>query len=222
VQDRSPKPRPSSPNKNNHRHQGPRPQQAGGQSSQNGHGQQGSGQNHNPNHRRKKFFRHRNHQDQQARREGGSSQSANSPQTQQQNQKRFLERSYEKYINLLDQHLIARKKFHDLYYRADHQQLNRLERIFDQTLKDLRTYEESLSPELKEYVESRVNGLKLDQTYTLNHPSTVQEHIESVESLNVEVIFQDPHLLQSQIQCNFENDTEESVGTMDDYLRYKG
>jgi hypothetical protein len=131
---------------------------------------------------------------------------------------RNLERTYEKYFNLLDQHLIARKKFHDLYYRADNQQIVKLERNFYQTLKDLRDYEERLTPDSKIYLEKRINGLKVDITYSTNHQISeivVEQQITTAS----EVL--DPHLLNSQMSANYIDDKEESVGSMDDYLRYK-
>jgi hypothetical protein len=127
-----------------------------------------------------------------------------------------LERLVEKYINLLDQHLIARRKFHDLYFRAEDSQLNKLERNFYSTINDLRDFEEKIAPELKESFEKRINGLKPDLTYSANHQINPND-ISLPEKENIH----DPHLLQSQIKADFSSDAEESIGSIDDYNLYK-
>ena len=129
-----------------------------------------------------------------------------------------LERLVEKYINLLDQHLVARRKFHDLFYRADNNQLNKLERLFYQTINDLRDFEDKIAPEMKASFEQRINGLRPDTTYSTNHNINLEEFVPAV--VPESEIF-DPHLLQSQIKANFKGDTEESVGSIEDYNQYK-
>lgn len=128
-----------------------------------------------------------------------------------------LEKLYEKYLNLLEQHVNARRKFHDLYYRADDQQLNKLERNFYQTLEELRRFEQGLAPDLKEQFEARNNGLEVDLTYSQNHQ--LEPRGEEVPTVGE---FEDPHFLMTQKNCDYEEDKDESVGTLDDYKRYKG
>jgi len=159
------------------------------------------GQNRNPN------SKYRNNR----RRYRGNANKAKSP-----NPSSNLDRLVEKYINLLDQHLIARRKFHDLYFRADNAQLNKLERNFYSTLNDLRDFESKLPPESKEIFEQRINGLKLDLTYSTNHNIDINEKIELDK-----LVIEDPHLLQSQIKADYSNDVEESVGSIEDYNKYK-
>ena len=127
-----------------------------------------------------------------------------------------IERIYEKYLNLLDQHLIARRKYHDLFYRADPAQKNKLERNFYNTLNDVRDFESKLAPEARELFEKRNNGLRPDNTYTSNHEIPVEGELPPAETS-----FEDPHFLQSQLAANYADDKEESVGTLDDYLKYK-
>lgn len=127
-----------------------------------------------------------------------------------------INRLVEKYINLLDQHLIARRKFHDLYYRAEPQQLNKLERNFYSTLNDLRDFEAKLPPETKELFEKRVNGLRPDVTYSTNHQLNPTENV-SIDETHIE----DPHLLASQKKASYKDDTEESMGSLEDYNKYK-
>jgi hypothetical protein len=127
-----------------------------------------------------------------------------------------IERIYEKYLNLLDQHLIARRKYHDLFYRADYGQKNKLERNFYNSLNDIRDFESRLAPEARVLFEKRNNGLSLDNIYTSNHdiPAIGDTPPPETESA-------DPHFLQSQKLADFAADKEESKGSYDDYLKYK-
>ena len=135
---------------------------------------------------------------------------------QQQNPPINLDRIYEKYLNLLDQHLIARRKYHDLFYRADPAQKAKLEKNFYHSLNELNDFKDKLAPAARELFEKRNNGLHLDLTYTTNHQLPEQSQAVANDG---EV--EDPHFLQSQKNADYSGDNEESVGTMDDYLRYK-
>lgn len=128
-----------------------------------------------------------------------------------------IERIYEKYLNLLDQHIIARRKYHDLFYRADPAQKAKLERNFYNTLNDVREFENKLAPDVKVLFEKRNNGLKADRTYTSNHEIPIEG-----DEVPSDLPPAEPHLLQSQIAADYSKDTEESVGTAEDYLKYKG
>lgn len=127
-----------------------------------------------------------------------------------------IERIYEKYLNLLDQHLIARRKYHDLFYRADPGQKNKLERNFYNTLNDIRDFESKLAPSARELFEKRNNGLSLDNVYTSNHEIPAVGDNPPPESE-----WSDPHFLHTQKIADFAQDKEESVGSIDDYLKYK-
>lgn len=127
-----------------------------------------------------------------------------------------IEKIYEKYLNLLDQHLVARKKYHDFFYRADPGQKYKFEKNFYSTLKDLRDFEDRLAPDVKTLFEKRNNGYQHDRTYTTNH-ELKQEGDEVAKDLKPA----EPHYLQSQIEANYSGDNEESVGTPEDYLQYK-
>lgn len=128
-----------------------------------------------------------------------------------------LDRAYEKYQNLLDQHLIARKKYFELFYRADYQQKAKLERNFYQTLFDLRDFEDKATPEIKDFLKIKTNGRSEDYIYSENHA------LEKTGKLEIEgEKFEDPHFLPSQARANYAEDTEESSGTLDDYKNYKG
>lgn len=175
----------------NQQHQGPRPQG------------QPQGQNQGNNQRRRRPQHNR------GPRPGG-------PAREQQQQGFNLDRVYEKYLNLLDQHLIARRKYHDLYYRAEPAQKAKLERNFYNTLGEVREFENRLAPDVRELFEKRNNGYQNDRIYTTNHELPIEG-----DKVPEDLIPEDPHLLQSQVNCDFSNDTEESIGTAEDYLRYK-
>ena len=170
----------------------------------------GTNNTNNPNRRRHHGKNHNNNRPRNPNQ-------TNTPGSNQQNPQGInIERIYEKYLNLLDQHLIARRKYHDMFYRADPAQKNKLERNFYNTLNDIRDFESKLAPEAKTLFETRNNGLKPDNIYTTNHEiPKVGENPPPVEE------WADPHFLQSQKVADFTDDKEESIGTADDYLRYK-
>lgn len=127
-----------------------------------------------------------------------------------------IERIYEKYLNLLDQHIIARRKYHDLFYRADPAQKNKLERNFYNTLNDIRDFEDKLAPDVRTLFEKRNNGLAPDRIYTSNHELPIEG-----DEVPKDLAPAEPHLLQSQISADYAEDKEESIGTAEDYLKYK-
>ena len=171
----------------------------------------GGPNNNNPNRRR---HHNRNHNNNRPKNPNQANQSSG-PNTQNP-QGINIERIYEKYLNLLDQHLIARRKYHDMFYRADPAQKNKLERNFYNTLNDIRDFESKLAPEARVLFEARNNGLRADNIYTTNHEiAPIGEIPPPVEE------WADPHFLQSQKVADYADDKEESVGTADDYLRYK-
>lgn len=209
-QQQASQPRPQGQGQGQQGHQGP---QGAAQGSSQGPNQ-GSGQQPRSQGQRR---RHRGGQNRNRSQGQGQGQAQGQNQGQGQQQHGFnLERVYEKYLNLLDQHLIARRKYHDMFYRAEPSQKAKLERNFYNTLNDVREFENRLSPEARELFEKRNNGLRPDTIYTTNHQITDEEKIV-VSADQVE----DPHFLQSQQAADYSGDTEESVGTVDDYLKYK-
>lgn len=121
------------------------------------------------------------------------------------------------YLNLLEKHLESRKKYFDLFHRADPRQLAKLEKNFYRTIEELREYEASVGEEHKEEFELKFNGLKLDTTYSENHELPVEP-----EQVPDKGNFEDPHLLPTQKEHEFNADEEESVGSLEDYYNYKG
>ena len=124
-----------------------------------------------------------------------------------------------KYLNLLEQHLNARKKYFDNFKRVDKHIEVKLEKNFVESQKALLGFKDRLNEKDKKIYEERYENLKLDLTYSKNHKISPTEHLEI--QINTDDII-DPHLLQTQISSNFKEDTEESVGSLDDYKAYKG
>ena len=122
-----------------------------------------------------------------------------------------------KYINLLEQHLAARKKYFENFDRVNEQTKSKLERNFIESQKAFLDFKDRLKVEDRKLYEQRYDGLSLDTTYSANHDiKDIDQDIPKSEVPN------EPHYLVSQQSANFANDTEESVGTIDDYNSYKG
>lgn len=124
-----------------------------------------------------------------------------------------------KYNNLLEQHLLARKKYFALYHRADPKQKAKLERIYYNTIGKLREFERSLSGDKQEIFQKHFNPFKEDHKYSTNHEiEPLAEHVSHQGE------FDDPHFLeiQKEAKTEYSVDTEESVGSIDDYKQYKG
>ena len=134
-----------------------------------------------------------------------------------------LDSLIKRYGKFLELHLAARKKHHDLFYKADPQQKIKLEKNYYQTLDNLRKFEETLKPEDKELFRKNFKELDSDKTYSLNRnlPIESEQHpLKEQQEDSAEI--EDPHLLISQTQESFSNDTEESVGSIEDSKKLKG
>lgn len=120
-----------------------------------------------------------------------------------------------KYLNLQVLLIEARKQYYSLFDRAQKSQKDKLERKFYQALNNLRDFENKVPEKLKDQFFARINGKKIDTDYSSSHGLTTDGQVES----SIEI--SPPHLLLSQKESNFKSDNEESVGTMDDYEKYK-
>jgi len=125
---------------------------------------------------------------------------------------------YARYEKLRDTHLEARKKYFEFYYRAEERERLRLEGNFNRTLEDWRLFEDNLSEEQKILLDKRIDQLDYDLDYSLTHDLDPYQEIE----IPAEGTEEDPHLLPGQKNHQYREDKEESTGTMDDYLKYKG
>lgn len=127
-----------------------------------------------------------------------------------------------KYDNLLEQHLITRRKYFEYFSRADDRQLRRLEKNFYDSIEHLRRFENNLEPWQREALESRkTERYKLDLTYS-NNRGWDPEEISKADFAPDEN--EDPHFKDSQKEAfeEYKEDTEESVGSFEDYLKLKG
>lgn len=120
-----------------------------------------------------------------------------------------------KYDNLMEQHLNARKKYFENYHRKDKRRVEKLERNFHKTALDVRAFERRLKPHQFEILEKKIDGYSPDLDYSQSSGELV------VTDLPV-APFGDPHENQTQqARPSYKDDTEESVGTMDDYEKYR-
>lgn len=127
-----------------------------------------------------------------------------------------------KYDNLLEQHLITRRKYYEYFNRVDNRQLYKLEKNFFDSIEHLRRFEAGLEPWQREALEKRkTERYRLDLTYSDNrgwNPEEIaQAGFEPDEN-------EDPHFKESQKEAfeEYKEDDEESVGTFEDYLKLKG
>lgn len=126
-----------------------------------------------------------------------------------------------KYDNLLEQHLIMRRKYYEFYNRVDDRQLIKLEKNFFDSIEHLRKFEASLEPWQREALEKRkTERYRLDLTYSTNHgldPAHLKVELPAEE-------MEDPHFTDTQKEAfeEYKEDTEESEGTFEDYLKLKG
>lgn len=127
-----------------------------------------------------------------------------------------------KYDNLLEQHLITRRKYYEYFNRVDERQLYKLEKNFFDSIEHLRRFEAGLEAWQREALEKRkTERYKLDLTYSSNRGlDPAQEAKVEVSPEEVE----DPHFKDSQKEAfeAYKDDTEESEGTYEDYLKLKG
>lgn len=140
------------------------------------------------------------------RRRGGSNRTLSGPQVVQ------------KYLNLLDQHMVNRRKYFEYYDREDGRHRRRLEKNFFASIEQLRRFEEKLESWQKEHLKKHTDRYRLDHTYTSNHALPVEG-----EEIGFEGEFADPHFTEDQREAflQYEKDTEESSGTLEDYQAYK-
>ncbi|MBG59103.1 MAG: hypothetical protein CME67_05315 [Halobacteriovoraceae bacterium] len=126
-------------------------------------------------------------------------------------------RILQKYDNLLEQHIVARRKFYEMHGRAQGRQLEKIENNFRSTLEAIRRFETNLKDWQIEVLKEKIDRYPADRQFSSTH---------GLEPKGEEVAFsgefEDPHLLPTQIEADFSNDTEESTGTIEDYKKYKG
>jgi|GEM_PF-1611173 len=226
-------------NNNNNQNRGPRPAQHNHQNQNRNRGprhpNQGQGQGPNPNQNQNRDSRgpqqnnnqnrrphHNNNNNNNNRPRGNFRGGNNQNRPSRMPQGNRFERLARRYDLLLEAHNLARSKYFELFHRADYNQGVKLERIFYATLEQLRAFERDvetmpIEPEFKEQFFNRINPYRPEYTYSDNH----QISPVGVNTVKSEEIT-DPHVMQSQINADYANDKEETVGTWDDYNAYKG
>ncbi len=122
-----------------------------------------------------------------------------------------------KYDHLFTQYIQCRKKFFDLFFRADRNQSRKLENNYMNAITALRDFERRLPEHQKEALQRKYSYGKEDLTYS----SSFDGHEMQKQKIEVGNI-QDPHITETQINLtSYKDDTEESVGTVEDYNNYK-
>ena len=121
-----------------------------------------------------------------------------------------------KYYHLLETHNLARKKYFELFFRADHNQRIKLEKIFYRTLEELRNFEDSLSTDDRQLLDKAQVHYPKETTY-----SNFKEIDPDKRPIAPEGPFEDPHFTSAGATGKYHEDTEESLGTLDDYQSYK-
>jgi hypothetical protein len=127
-----------------------------------------------------------------------------------------------KYDNLLEQHLITRRKYYEYYNRVDERNLYRLEKNFFDSIEHLRRFEASLEGWQREALEKRkTERYRIDSTYSDNRG------LDPLAEQPIEVApeeIEDPHFKDTQKEAyvEYQDDTEESEGSFEDYLKLKG
>ncbi len=191
-----------------------RPQRSGGQSSGQGHNP-GQGQNRQGGH---------SEGGQQGPRQDNRPQQSQSQSRGRRPGGRVLTSNQilVKYDNLLEQHLITRRKYFEYFNRVDYRQLKKLEYSFYDSVEHLRRFEFSLEPWQREVLEKRkTERYKLDLTYS-NNRGWNPEEIAKADFAPDEN--EDPHFKDTQKEAyqEYRDDVEESSGTYEDYLKLKG
>lgn len=127
-------------------------------------------------------------------------------------------RIIQKYDNLMEQYITARKKFFEQFGRSNTKQLHKIESNYQASLESLRNFELELKEDWqKEVLQNKIDSLPADRQYTSDH------NIEPIgEQVSFVGEFEDPHLLAVQKQHTWSEDTEESMGSIEDYYSYKG
>ncbi len=124
----------------------------------------------------------------------------------------------QKYLNLLEQHLVNRRKYFEYFNREDGRHRKRLERNFFGTIEQLRRFEEKLDGRQREALERHLERYRNDHTYSSNHQIDPK-----AEPVSFEGHFDDPHFTEAQHEAfkAYAEDREESSGSMADYEAYK-
>ncbi len=122
----------------------------------------------------------------------------------------------QKYDNLLEQNLIARKKYFEMYARAKGQAYQKISNNYMRTLRAVFNFKSTLNEWQQETLDKKLELYPEDNQYTTTHNLPLTGEVE-VSNDQIE----DIHLTENQKLASYKDDTEESSGTIEDYKKYK-
>ncbi|MBI2520266.1 MAG: hypothetical protein HYV97_07605 [Bdellovibrio sp.] len=128
----------------------------------------------------------------------------------------------QRYEKLMETHLDARRKYFEYYYRNDDRERNRLEDNFYRTLREWRHFEDNLPEPQRILLEKKYDSLDLDMDFSEINQLNSEDEEENDHIPIDEGPYPHPHITEGQKQVSYKSDTEESIGNMDDYKKYKG
>ena len=127
-----------------------------------------------------------------------------------------LDKVYTRYNYLLELHNLARKKYFENIYQSNERIVYKLKNTYEQTLLDIQTFLKELTDPQKEYLNEKLNIYPEDTTYSTNHDLNKKGE-KPIDDYQVK----DPHFLSSQRETDYSTDTQESVGTLEEYNQVK-
>lgn len=121
---------------------------------------------------------------------------------------------YDEYLQII---LENRKNYFEYYSKVRDNEKRKLEKNYFQALENLKKWIRSLAPWQKEFLEKKINPYPEDKSYSENH--TIEPLDISINSASIV----DPHFtkFQQEAKERYKDDCEESIGTIDDYKKYK-
>ena len=127
-----------------------------------------------------------------------------------------LDKVYTRYNYLLELHNQARKKYFENIYQSNERIIFKLKNSYEQTLIDIQTFLKELTDPQKAYLNEQLNMYPEDTIYSTNHDLN-KKGDKPIDDYQVK----DPHFLNSQRETDYSADTQESIGTLDDYNQIK-
>jgi len=127
-----------------------------------------------------------------------------------------LDKVYTRYYYLLELHNLARKKYFENIYQINERIVLKLKNTYEQTLLDIQTFLKELTDPQKEYLNEKLNMYPEDTIYSTNHDLDKKGE-KPIDDYQIK----DPHFLNSQKEADYSNDTQESIGTLEEYNQIK-
>ncbi|MCB9090996.1 MAG: hypothetical protein H6621_11870 [Halobacteriovoraceae bacterium] len=125
------------------------------------------------------------------------------------------------YLDFMSRYLNARKEYYGSYNVANERKRRHLYNQYIQCLQQLRNYETKLHSEKLETLQAHVDGFPNDTKFSSHHPQDEIGNPADIENEQLRPL-QYFELLSQKERPQYEEDTEESSGSIDDYYAYKG